>query len=147
MSPNLCCLILIYMQNTSDLDFHITLTNYLIVALTDGKTVYLDANLRPQLHYKGIVSKNKVGQWNVLCSDQIDVVHNGAQTAGEVCSILGFRYRFRLLFHNVLICLFKNFLLTSSIFYRNCAVVTVSSTRPQKLPKVSSINCITKWTR
>lgn len=52
--------------------------------------MYLDANLRPVLNYKGIVSKNTAGEWNILCSDQIDILKNGAQTAGQICSILGF---------------------------------------------------------
>lgn len=52
----------------------------------------LDANLRPILNHKGIVSKNSHGEWNIMCGDTINLIENGAETAGQVCSILGFRY-------------------------------------------------------
>ncbi|KAJ6641084.1 Serine protease nudel [Pseudolycoriella hygida] len=60
-------------------------------ALCDGKTVTLDANFRPVLKNKGIVIKNSHGEWNVVCGDTIDLIENGAKTAGQICSILGFR--------------------------------------------------------
>lgn len=63
-----------------------------LVALTDGDTVFMDANLRPVLRHKGIASKNTKGNWNVLCGDEIDIIKNGAETAGQICNILGFRY-------------------------------------------------------
>lgn len=60
-------------------------------ALCDGQTVILDANSRPVLNNKGIVSKNTLGEWNIICGDTIDLIEKGATTAGQICSYLGFR--------------------------------------------------------
>lgn len=65
-------------------------------ALTDGTSkIHLDANMRPVLRHKGIATKNTNGLWNVVCGDQSDVFKNGAETAGQICSILGFRYSYQ----------------------------------------------------
>lgn len=50
----------------------------------------IDVNLRPNLIHKGIVSKNTNGVWNVVCVDPNEINRNGAQMAGEICSMLGF---------------------------------------------------------
>lgn len=50
----------------------------------------IDVNLRPNLNHKGIVSKNSNGVWNVMCVKRLEINRNGAEMAGEVCSLLGF---------------------------------------------------------
>lgn len=60
------------------------------IALSDGRKVHIDVNLRPSLNHKGIVSKNTKGEWNVMCVNRLDVLKNGAEMAGQICSILGF---------------------------------------------------------
>lgn len=65
------------------------------MALTDGRSVQLDANNRPELNYKGYVTRNMNGKWSVVCDDQIDFNTRGAETAGQVCLLLGLKgYRF-----------------------------------------------------
>ncbi|XP_037043608.1 serine protease nudel-like isoform X2 [Bradysia coprophila] len=59
-------------------------------ALCDGITVVLDVNTRPVLNNKGIVSKNTRGEWNIMCGDTLNLDENGATTAGQICSLLGF---------------------------------------------------------
>lgn len=67
----------------------------ILVALTDGNKVLIDVNLRPNLNHKGIVSKNTNGVWNVMCVKKLEINQNGAEMAGQICSILGFSgYRF-----------------------------------------------------
>lgn len=62
----------------------------LTVALCDGQIVILDVNSRPVLNNKGIVSQNKRGEWNIMCGDTLNLIENGATTAGQICSLLGF---------------------------------------------------------
>lgn len=62
--------------------------HFFAVALTDGKAVLVDIDLRPKLNHKGIVCANKSGEWSVKC-----VSHNTEQNkklAGIVCFSLGF---------------------------------------------------------
>lgn len=60
-----------------------------LVALTDGKVVLIDADLRPTLNHKGIVCQNTRGVWTVRCVNRAEVQKN-AELAGETCTLLGF---------------------------------------------------------
>lgn len=65
------------------------------VILSNGHSVQLDANNRPELNYKGYVTRNLNGNWSVVCDDEIDFNARGAETAGQVCLLLGLKgYRF-----------------------------------------------------
>ncbi|KAL1501395.1 hypothetical protein ABEB36_006719 [Hypothenemus hampei] len=57
------------------------------VALTDGSTVFLDAEDRPQLQTKGLVTINKNGTWTLLCINSTEEL---SLTAASTCSSLGF---------------------------------------------------------
>lgn len=67
------------------------------MALTDGKTVLLDADLRPHLNSKGIVCQNTNGTWHVLCLNRIEIKKNN-ETARGMCLLLGFS---AYSFHNI----------------------------------------------
>ncbi|KAG4076599.1 hypothetical protein HA402_001886 [Bradysia odoriphaga] len=54
------------------------------------RTSEASADTRPVLNSKGIVSKNTGGEWNIMCGDTLNLIENGATTAGQICSILGF---------------------------------------------------------
>lgn len=59
------------------------------VALTDGKSVLIDLDLRPKLRHKGIVCENKNGIWSVKCVKRNEVRAN-KELIGQVCFSLGF---------------------------------------------------------
>lgn len=50
----------------------------------------LDADLRPDLSHKGLVSQNTNGTWQLTCFRRVEINRRGAEIAGEICSILGF---------------------------------------------------------
>lgn len=60
------------------------------VALTDGKTVLFDADLKPSLRHRGVVCENRHGEWSVMCVKRFQLRHNGDELAGQVCSSIGF---------------------------------------------------------
>lgn len=60
------------------------------MALTDGKTVLLDGDLKPSLRHKGIACENINGEWSVMCFRRLEVRINGDQLAGQICSTIGF---------------------------------------------------------
>lgn len=60
------------------------------MALTDGKTVLIDGDLKPSLQYRGIACENINGQWSVMCFRRHNVRVNGDQIAGQICSTIGF---------------------------------------------------------
>lgn len=62
-----------------------------IDSLGDGLTVYLDANYKPIINDKGIICKNERGHWKALCANDISFSNNGAEKAGAICTILGFK--------------------------------------------------------
>lgn len=59
------------------------------VALTDGKEVLLDADLRPNLRHKGILCENSQGVWSVRCVNRLQHRKN-SELAGQTCTMLGF---------------------------------------------------------
>lgn len=59
------------------------------VALTDGKTILIDSDLRPKLNHKGIVCENVRGNWSVKCVRRADQIGN-TELASIVCFSLGF---------------------------------------------------------
>ncbi|XP_059216727.1 serine protease nudel [Stomoxys calcitrans] len=64
-------------------------------ALSNGKVIHLDAHRQPILNSAGIFSRNTNGVWRIVCSYETSFAEHNAKTAGEVCSLLGFRgYRF-----------------------------------------------------
>lgn len=63
--------------------------NVITVALTDGKTILMDNDLRPNLNHKGIVCENKEGNWSVKCVRRGDLNAN-TELAGLICFSLGF---------------------------------------------------------
>lgn len=58
-------------------------------ALTDGQNIVLDADLRPELNHKGMVSHNMNGIWAPMCVNRIQIRQN-EKAASEACSSLGF---------------------------------------------------------
>lgn len=61
------------------------------VALTEGHgAVYLDANQRPLLNYRGIVTRNSRGAWRVECDERRDFLQSGAEIVSQLCKELGF---------------------------------------------------------
>lgn len=57
--------------------------------MTDGQNIVLDADLRPELNHKGIISHNINGIWSPMCVNRIQIRKN-ERTASETCSTLGF---------------------------------------------------------
>lgn len=60
-----------------------------LVALTDGKTILIDSELRPKLNHKGIVCENTQGNWSVKCVRRRDQSGN-TELADIICFSLGF---------------------------------------------------------
>nr|XP_023023966.1 serine protease nudel [Leptinotarsa decemlineata] len=56
-------------------------------ALTDGKTLILDSDLRPELAMSGIITINRFGVWKPLCNANSS--HSDAAVATNVCNFLG----------------------------------------------------------
>ncbi|CAG9823853.1 unnamed protein product [Phaedon cochleariae] len=56
-------------------------------ALTNGKTLTLDSDLRPELAMSGIITINRFGVWRPFCSNMSD---NEASIVTNVCNLLGF---------------------------------------------------------
>lgn len=63
--------------------------NIVSVALTDGKTILIDSDLRPKLRHAGIVCANKNSEWSVECVRRGDPQKN-KELASQVCFSLGF---------------------------------------------------------
>lgn len=64
--------------------------------MTDGKTVLIDADLRPEMNHKGILCENSKGVWSVKCVNRQPI--RNRELAGQICTLLGFSgYSF----HNV----------------------------------------------
>lgn len=61
----------------------------IVDALTDGNTVLLDGDLRPNLNHKGVVCENVNGVWSVKCVRRNQLLIN-AEIAGQTCLKLGF---------------------------------------------------------
>lgn len=59
------------------------------MALSDGKNVLVDVDLRPSLNDKGILSENKNGTWHVMCVQPSEFQKN-EETAHKICKELGF---------------------------------------------------------
>lgn len=60
------------------------------VALTNGTIIVTDINARPDVKESGIVCQNTNGIWKILCDNNGNLQRNAAQTAGQVCNVLGF---------------------------------------------------------
>ncbi|KAG5899669.1 hypothetical protein JTB14_015159 [Gonioctena quinquepunctata] len=58
-------------------------------ALTDGKTLTLDSDLRPDLAMSGIITINRFGVWKPFCASA-NTSHNEASVVTDVCNLLGF---------------------------------------------------------
>lgn len=43
------------------------------------------------MNHKGIICKNEKGHWKALCADDINLLHSGAEKAGAICNLLGFK--------------------------------------------------------
>ncbi|XP_067643607.1 serine protease nudel isoform X1 [Eurosta solidaginis] len=67
-------------------------------ALTNGREIVLDADKRPTLNSAGIFSRNSHGKWLVVCTHEIPLVEQIANTASSVCTQLGFK---SLKFYNI----------------------------------------------
>lgn len=59
------------------------------MALTNGTTISLDVDNRPELRSSGIVASNYRGTWRVTCTSQNES-EKQARTAAFMCSYLGF---------------------------------------------------------
>lgn len=82
-----CCNYTLYLKRrTVSIQF-----NCLLVALSDGEQVNLDPNFKPALEYRGYLTGNTFGQWEVLCGDVIGSASKDAETAGQMCVLLGFK--------------------------------------------------------
>lgn len=66
-----------------------TIYSIILDALTDGQNIVLDADLRPELNHKGIVSHNTNGIWAPMCVHRMQIRQN-EKAALETCSTLGF---------------------------------------------------------
>lgn len=77
--------------NESSLICYFLPNNCLTVALTNGQEIQLDAHRQPILHSAGIFSRNNNGVWRVVCTHETTYSDHNAKTAGEVCSLLGFK--------------------------------------------------------
>ncbi|KAK9881867.1 hypothetical protein WA026_018066 [Henosepilachna vigintioctopunctata] len=60
------------------------------VALTNGKTLILDSDFRPNLHMSGIVSVNRFGSWRPYCLPINNKTKSEAEIAAGVCNYLGY---------------------------------------------------------
>lgn len=77
----------IFMANSLYRQFH---NSFRSVALSNGTIIITDINARPELQENGIVCRNTNGTWNILCDHDGNLEKNAAQTAGQVCNVLGF---------------------------------------------------------
>nr|CAD7266640.1 unnamed protein product [Timema shepardi] len=59
-----------------------------IVALTDGSTVFLGLDARPQLFSEGVISYSLLGEWHPLCDDG---KKEYSRMAADICGLLDFR--------------------------------------------------------
>ncbi|XP_031617390.1 serine protease nudel-like isoform X2 [Contarinia nasturtii] len=59
------------------------------IALTDGKVVLMDAELKPALRHEGVLCENANGRWSVRCVRRMEPQKN-SELAGETCTLLGF---------------------------------------------------------
>lgn len=55
-------------------------------ALTNGESVGLDINMRPEVYSEGMLSFNKEGNWHNLCNSHLD----DPLPAADICAYLGF---------------------------------------------------------
>lgn len=55
--------------------------------LTNGATLTLDSDLRPELSTRGIITINRLGVWRPFCANTSD---SEASIATNVCNLLGF---------------------------------------------------------
>ncbi|XP_053955273.1 serine protease nudel isoform X2 [Anastrepha ludens] len=60
-------------------------------ALTNGREIVLDVDRRPVLNSAGIFSRNSNGKWSVVCSHEMPLSKQIAETASNVCTQLGFK--------------------------------------------------------
>lgn len=69
-------------------------------ALTDGSTLTLDSDLRPELAMSGIITINRFGVWRPFCANGSPAIghadggpsqeHHHPAIATNVCNLLGF---------------------------------------------------------
>lgn len=76
------------MKNDGIFQYHFRF-NLFLVALTDGKVVLMDAELRPTLRHNGVLCENTRGKWSVRCVRRLEIQKN-AELAGQTCTMLGF---------------------------------------------------------
>lgn len=62
------------------------------MALTDGKTVFLDINGKPFMHRKGIITRNIKSHWQIMCDQEGDLRKNSLNISNEICNIIGFKF-------------------------------------------------------
>lgn len=70
---------------------------FVVVALSNGTTLTVDADERPELRSSGIVASNFRGTWRVTCTNQKER-DKQAVAAAYICSYLGFNdyYKYKM---------------------------------------------------
>lgn len=113
------------------------------MALSNGTTVILDADQRPELRSSGIVASNFRGSWRVPCTSSQEI-DSQAHIAAYICSYLGFKdyYKYKMFPRNRL----RHKILTPSSNYstfsetrgtQNCSLFYVKCSDAVTHPKMS----------
>lgn len=63
----------------------------ILVGLSNGKTIILEANNRPDFKTNGIFTQNQNGIWKVVCAHKTHFDENPIKYTEKFCSLLGFK--------------------------------------------------------